>query len=1023
MPRTVPKPKFRATHQPKFKVGEEVMYDGVEYFVDASQRNKFVPLRRRCRPYSRPCIMAPVDKIKRNNFISRKSLQQDMWVLLDIDTKPCVLSTILERCGDDITVQPFNVRHTYTMSIYSNRIDLAINMNLPEHIPRMPILSNPYLQALVHINGTGAKIIDYDADAGLYLAKYDINGNLVWVKDEEFGVDYNDTDPFDCVWECTGVLTIPYEDLVVSDTGISYKKSQMNTTDMEAVKLDLWARLYHHNINHFATTYKTDLDILYIIFWLEHYDTYWSKQISIDHCDNMENIDYSMRMLIDKLASETTVNIDLIGRVAKRLEIEEWLKRRSIQIENNIRGKPLFKTELQYVNGDLIVKIMHPTTPQIRMNRLHNRFTYTHVSKVLWHLSNQPKARSWTESKIHVTHIKNNYETIRLKHPLKPFQERVVYNMRQREMSNNDVLSLHTVSGARFNAVSGFDWQYSLRGGILALNTGLGKTVCTLALIQQGIHIYKIKPTLVVVPLTLIDQWIHELEKFTSLTYGEVHGRKTLEKCAGKDVVFTTYGTLMSIYNKNISHPLFNMFKRVVFDESHQPKTHTSCTVAACYSINATYRWCLTATPIINDTIQNLHTQLKMLCIKPFESRRQHLKEVMQIEENQSKWVIEKITNIIIRPDVSKFVVIPPPKLIATHVEFDNNTQVVYQRLLEIVRTKIANVWANGGPFSEYHRIKSLINQLCIASIDPTLIPIHAWGERLKEDQFSTTTVETLHETLGKDKFEEEVKRVLNCLEDTSCSLCLETVSRPTITNCLHIFCHDCIKRSLEFRKKCPMCRCDLNESAFKEIKSSMNEKKIDGFVIKTDLLGRRIKIEDTIATLYDSMTRCKLNELKRIVATRNKIVVYSQYNTVLESFSKEIESSIITGRSSRAQRKRNIESFKRGDTNVFFLSTKIADVGINLTEGDTLVFLEPGIDNDVEKQAIGRLKRIGQDKTVHIYKLYSRNTLEDSISVQRPKYDKAMSAVMSSGGSKSYVSKKKKQFYLGYITDILQFN
>jgi SNF2 family DNA or RNA helicase len=219
------------------------------------------------------------------------------------------------------------------------------------------------------------------------------------------------------------------------------------------------------------------------------------------------------------------------------------------------------------------------------------------------------------------------------------------------------------------------------------------------------------------------------------------------------------------------------------------------------------------------------------------------------------------------------------------------------------------------------------------------------------------------------------------------------------------------------------MCRGTLQENKFKEIKQTMEEETIDGFVIKTDTLGRRVKIDAALASLYQKMTRSKLEELKRIISFRGKTVVYSQYNTVLESFSREIPSSIITGRSSRAQRKRNIESFKQGDTNVFFLSTKIADVGINLTEGDTLVFLEPGIDSDVQKQAIGRLTRIGQDKVIHIYKLYSKKTLEDVISLERPKYEQAISKVMSSGGSKSYISKKKKQYYLGYITNILKFN
>ena len=38
MPRTASKPKFSARYKAKFKVGEEVLYDGVEYFVDVGTK-------------------------------------------------------------------------------------------------------------------------------------------------------------------------------------------------------------------------------------------------------------------------------------------------------------------------------------------------------------------------------------------------------------------------------------------------------------------------------------------------------------------------------------------------------------------------------------------------------------------------------------------------------------------------------------------------------------------------------------------------------------------------------------------------------------------------------------------------------------------------------------------------------------------------------------------------------------------------------------------------------------------------
>lgn len=1026
MPRVVPKSRSRGSsvgiYQSKFKVGDEVLYDGVEYFVETADNrtNEFIPLRRRCRPYSRPCTMAPIKKLKKNNFIARKSLQKNMWVLFDIDGKTCILSVILERIGDDLTIQPLNIRKNYSVSIYSNRIDLAIDVDTPDYTIRTPVLSNPYLEALITVGHKGAKIIDYDVETDLYLALDNTDRLFTWVEESGFVMDYGDSDPFDCKWENTGTLTIPYDDLVLSDSGISYKKIQMDTVDIEAVKIDLWARICHHNINRYGSVYKTDIHILYIVLWLENHHAYWRYQDTIDGYE-IRDVDH---YLIEALLSRSEVDMEMIGQINKRRNISDHDRHRAIQIEKKLRSKPMFKTEMRYQDGNIIVDIMHPSTAESRMRRMaHKALTCTLICKVLWHMTDRPSAMSWSHSKMLNYTMQNNFMPVRLKHPLKPFQEKIVYDMRQRELSTKDILAINTKAGATFNAVSGFDWTYPLKGGILALDTGMGKTVCTLALIQQSLQIYKIKPTLIVVPLTLIDQWIYELKKFTDLSYGEIHGRKTIDKCTGKDVVFTTYGTLLSAHKQDLSSAIFTMFKRVVFDESHQHKSHMSSTVQACYGINASYRWCLSATPMMNNTIQNLHAQMKMLCVRPFEAERHYLKEIMEVEESRSKWIVEKITNTIIRPDLSKCIHIPPPKIYENEITFDKNTHTVYERLVRSIRNKISEIWSNGGVFSEFQRVKSLINNICIASVDPTLIPIHMLGKRIQGDEFSTTTIHALNDSLGGNKFEEEVKKVVNSLDEATCSLCLETISRPTLTNCLHIYCHDCIKKSLEFRKKCPMCRTNLDERKFKEIKASEEEEKIPGFVIKTDLLGRRVMIEEEVANMYEKMTRSKLEELKKIISKRKKVVVYSQYNTILESFAKEIPSSIITGRSSRTQRKTNIDNFKEGATDVFFLSTKIADVGINLTEGDTLVFLEPGIDSDVEKQAFGRLKRIGQEKTVHVYKLYSTNSIEDNIREEKPLYEHAVSGVMCSGGSKSYISKKKKQFYLRYITNILKLN
>lgn len=97
--------------------------------------------------------------------------------------------------------------------------------------------------------------------------------------------------------------------------------------------------------------------------------------------------------------------------------------------------------------------------------------------------------------------------------------------------------------------------------------------------------------------------------------------------------------------------------------------------------------------------------------------------------------------------------------------------------------------------------------------------------------------------------------------------------------------------------------------------------------------------------------------------------------------------------------------------------------MGINLTEGDTLVFLEPGLESAVEKQALGRLKRIGQEKVIEVYNVTMEKTIEEKIRSERTRYDESVTQVMTSDGSKSYKTKRKKQFFLRYMIDILELH
>lgn len=64
----------------------------------------------------------------------------------------------------------------------------------------------------------------------------------------------------------------------------------------------------------------------------------------------------------------------------------------------------------------------------------------------------------------------------------------------------------------------------------------------------------------------------------------------------------------------------------------------------------------------------------------------------------------------------------------------------------------------------------------------------------------------------------------------------------------------------------------------------------------------------------------------------------------------------------------------------LFILSTRSGGVGINLVGADTVIFYDSDWNPAMDQQAQDRCHRIGQTRTVHIYRLISESTIEENI-------------------------------------------
>lgn len=155
-------------------------------------------------------------------------------------------------------------------------------------------------------------------------------------------------------------------------------------------------------------------------------------------------------------------------------------------------------------------------------------------------------------------------------------------------------------------------------GGCLADDMGLGKTVQVLALLEQR-RTGRLKPTetaqpsLVVVPRSLIFNWMDEAAKFAPnlrvLDFtGPSRQQRLSADLADTDVILTTYGIL----KRDIETLLPISFDYAILDEAQAIKNPSTDTAKACYLLQAQYRLTMTGTPIENH-LGDLWSQFRFL--------------------------------------------------------------------------------------------------------------------------------------------------------------------------------------------------------------------------------------------------------------------------------------------------------------------------------------------------------------------------------------------------------------------------
>ena len=104
----------------------------------------------------------------------------------------------------------------------------------------------------------------------------------------------------------------------------------------------------------------------------------------------------------------------------------------------------------------------------------------------------------------------------------------------------------------------------------------------------------------------------------------------------------------------------------------------------------------------------------------------------------------------------------------------------------------------------------------------------------------------------------------------------------------------------------------------------------------------------------------------------------------ILEDYctSKEYKFCRLDGSTEISERERMMAKFTMPNSKyfIFLLSTRAGGLGINLATADTVVIYDSDWNPQMDLQAMDRAHRIGQTKQVNVYRLITKDTLEERI-------------------------------------------
>lgn len=595
-------------------------------------------------------------------------------------------------------------------------------------------------------------------------------------------------------------------------------------------------------------------------------------------------------------------------------------------------------------------------------------------------------------------------------------------------------------------------------GGILADEMGLGKTITTLSLVlsnpKDNNEASTEKPyangtTLIIVPMALLMQWESEFKKCTSsrshscfVYYGhdsQVDLSYLLLSRNAPTVIVTTYGTVQSEFkaNKNdMNKGLFSVhFHRIILDEAHTIRNRSSKTSKAVFALEATNKWALTGTPVVNKS-DDLYSLVTFLGVKPWSNHLLWNQCISQpLEQGKDPKPALELMKSIIDPILLRrtkdqrdkngelLLQLPAKEIIMEKLKFNEKEATVYKWLKDMAVSEFRKNLKNGN-FKNYSTILTQLlrlRQVCcdlrlikapmdsndIEPNDPflkidnndSLLQVNNGilsTEQTNNDAIDPKVTQMISEAQSQETDHQyteeeldyltiEMNAIYPSLEDAECSICTEMINIKTcvITGCKHPYCRSCLADHFQYQKihskepvSCPMCRSPIDTSKLLKPVPFGDSYKLKPFIPTSST---------KIAALMDHLDKINQDKLQH---ETTHIIVFSQFTSFLDIINTHLAENTdytilqFDGRLNMESRDQVLCEFNRppeGDKlKILLLSLKAGGTGLNLTVASRAFLMDPHWNHAHESQAIDRLHRMGQQKEVKVIRFIMQDSIEE---------------------------------------------